>query len=453
MKWRLTGKNQISKIVLGTLACCLSLFVIARFFYLIDLYSVNILFYDNWDFYSVLMSKHSLWQVFSWQYAGPCRAGLGFIFTEVIAKLSGWNIRAETFASGIIVFLAMLLALGLKKRLFKSFSWTDVAIPLMFFTPLQYEFFVNTPNLSHGPVPLLLIIIYCLCLTLPALIPRYLAILATNFLLIYTSFGLFMGAVTPLIFLFEWQSLHRRGSKNESLALLALFASLISLGSFFIGFTFNPAVDNFHFPSSSFGNYVKFIFSLLASYLGIRGSPWIDIFWGYLFSFSLVGLVIFYGWRVIKNPADAKENEQAKNFGLIMVSLALFILIFSVAAAVGRISLGVSPRYIPYLTPAFLAFYLCLLTVKNKSQRILFLTALIILLIMPTLFFNKFYRQWAIDFSQKKKQWKETYLLTEDIKQTDRQTNFWIYPYPEATDLQGKLEYLKAHKLNLYLDR
>jgi hypothetical protein len=69
----------------------------------------------------------------------------------VSLDLTHWNTRAESLALGAVVFLAMVFAFFLKKRLFgKAISFPDVAIPLIFLTPAQYEtFFRNTVSCSR----------------------------------------------------------------------------------------------------------------------------------------------------------------------------------------------------------------------------------------------------------------------------------------------------------------
>ena len=47
-------------------ALTLSLLVMIRWWYYINNYSVNILFWDQWDFYDAFFESHNLWEVFRW---------------------------------------------------------------------------------------------------------------------------------------------------------------------------------------------------------------------------------------------------------------------------------------------------------------------------------------------------------------------------------------------------
>ena len=118
----------------------LSILVVVRWWYYIDSYSVNILFWDQWDFYNALFDKKNMWELFHMQF-GPHRMGVGFIFTKAIASFSGWNTRAEDFAIGGVVCLAMVVALVLRTKLGPRLCWTDIAIPLIFLTPIQYRIY------------------------------------------------------------------------------------------------------------------------------------------------------------------------------------------------------------------------------------------------------------------------------------------------------------------------
>ena len=223
--------------------------VTIRWFYLINQYSVNLLYWDQWDFYQPLFGGDNIWEVFRWQH-GPHRQGIGFVVTRFLADFSGWNTRVDAFAIGMTIFVAMGLALALEARLFGALNWNDILIlPVLFLTPLQFEIFANTPNLSHGAMPLLLIILYCLTLTLPGVLLRSSSIVLLNFGLVYTGFGLFVGLITPIYFLSEAIFAHqKKNGLGLTIFLAGFLISVLTLGSFFIDYNFIPAAPNFQFP-------------------------------------------------------------------------------------------------------------------------------------------------------------------------------------------------------------
>ncbi len=156
-----------------------SLFFAARLFWQVSHYAVNISFYsDQWDFNDC---RHGFFQsgaltlgdvqLAAWSAPPRPRRAL---FPKLLEPHFRWNSRIEAFLATAIVVTAAVCALYLKKRLWGPLSHSsDIAIPLMFFTPAQYENLWITPNFAHGPFPLLLVVVYCLALTCQHRVTRY----------------------------------------------------------------------------------------------------------------------------------------------------------------------------------------------------------------------------------------------------------------------------------------
>jgi hypothetical protein len=433
------------------LAIAFSLLVLARWWYYINTYSVNILFWDQWDFYNAFFERKNLWELFRWQH-GPHRMGVGFIITKLIVLLSGWNTRVEAFAIGGIVFLALVTALALRAKLGPRLTWTDAAIPLIFLTPVQYEIFAGTPNMSHGAVPLLLIM-YCLVWMAGRGPVRYATVLTLNFLLIYTGFGVFVGMITPCLFGMEAchaQRAHDR--KGLGLALIGVVVSLLSAGSFFVGYQFAPAVDNFQFPIREWWLYPQFMALMLANFCGIKGVTALSYVVGFLILSLMIILVLIHVVRALRPRVTISESTADAAIAVLMT----FTLIFCANTAIGRISLGLSAaqssRYVTYLIPGYLGIYLWLVALQPDTMRCFLLITAIAGLIAASFPLREADRNTLNWYMEGKTHWKTSYLQTEDIKAATRAANFPIYPSPELTHLKQKLEYLKREKLNLYLD-
>lgn len=195
------------------------LFIILRWFFLIDKYSVNIIFFDQWDFMGGLFEDKGAWELFSWQH-GPHRQGVGFFLTKLTADLSGWNTRVECFMIGLVICLAAIVALFLKRRLTGNVTAFNIAIPLLYLSPLQFELFANTPNVSHGAMPLLLITLFCLCWTITNIMLRYFLCAIINLMTIYTGFGVFIGCIVPFLFLSEIVFAFRRKDKKRKISAI-----------------------------------------------------------------------------------------------------------------------------------------------------------------------------------------------------------------------------------------
>ena len=431
-----------------------SVILAARLFLLVSRNAVNIFYTDQWDFYdATLFQKHPLWEIFRWQY-GPPRLGLGPLISKLLEPYFRWNSRGEAFLATAIVTAAAVAALYLKTRLWGRLRWFDLAIPLIFFTPAQFESLWITPDLAHGPLPLLLIVLYCLALTCESTIARYTLALILNFVAIYTGFGLLIGFITPLWLLLDYYSRREAGqSANWLLVLLAL--SLASLGSFFVGYRLDPDAQCFSLQPHGVARYLNFAMLMLAHFLGARSSrPFV---WGLLGGALLAAMLLVvasFGRRFWKRRGYADGN-------LIPAVLAGYGLIFCFATAYGRACFGpyvaFSSRYTEYVELGMLGLYLYALGLHapgflgpwaRKALPVL-------LLIFLTMGAGAIQREDLSDmryYLSAKESWRKCYLKTEDIRGCDEAVQFTIYPVAERTGLKEKLEYLKRTKQNLYSD-
>ncbi|HPM43749.1 MAG TPA: hypothetical protein PLV52_07945, partial [Candidatus Omnitrophota bacterium] len=254
------------------------------------------MFWDQWDFFDAFFGKNSIWDIFAWQH-GPHRQGLGLILTKAIGQLSGWNTRIECLTIGGLVFIAMCLAIALKKRLLGRISWADVVIALIFLTPVQSEIFAMTPNMSHSAIPLMLIVLYAMAWTIDRLSIRYISVLSLNFLLIFTGFGLSVFAVTPLLFAIDMIKARRDKNDIWSLsAFLAFAVSVLSCASYLAGYKFDPGVSGFGFPVEGFWTrYPRFILSLLANFLQFKAGYAASTMWtGFIIFASMVSICLAF---------------------------------------------------------------------------------------------------------------------------------------------------------------
>jgi hypothetical protein len=419
----------------------------ARLFRLVHRYAVNIFFWDQWDFYNAtLFEHHSLWQMFRWQH-GPHRQGVGAILSRIIEPLFHWNSRAEAFIAWAIFVLAALLALYVKKRLYGPLNYCDAIIPLLFLTPLEYESLFGSTNLSHGPLPILLLMIYCL----GWIYESYAWLLLANFLLIYTGFGFFVGVITPILLTFNYV----RGKRADPPAsfpvfLTALFIALASLASFFVGYKFDPAAECFRPFSSPLLGYLHYVNLIFANFSGIRGIGLLPTLVG---SLIVLWVVVALVALLAAIPAAEAESGHPK---LVGSALLMFSLLFCASAALGRLCLGLetaqSSRYIPYLIPAFLGLYFFALGYRSAIAKAVCIIPLFVIAASATLVIRIGDRSMMAQYQRVKNDWRQCYLQRHDIGQCDALTGNKIYPWPNP-QLKDKLDYLEQNKLNLYAAR
>jgi hypothetical protein len=186
--------------------------------------------------------------------------------------------------------------------------------------------------------------------------------------LIYTSFGVLVGIITPVLVTIECINLYRKRQARHLLISLGVLAlSLLSSGSFFIGYRFLSGMDNFQFPHPQFWNYPRFMALAFAHFLEVKGIGFFPL---------LIGLTVFLTVIVIGGLhfkqlfGDKKPN---RDVSLVVATLLTFSVLFCANMAVGRISLGPwaaqSPRYTIFLVPAYLCLYFHLLTLRRSTKK------------------------------------------------------------------------------------
>jgi len=412
-------------------------------------YSVNILFWDQWDFYTPLLQHASLWQIFNWQH-GVHREGIGLVLDKFVLESTRWNSRAEALFMVGALCAAAVVALRLKQKLFGSpgctnLEYSDIAIPCLFLTFAQMEAFVGAPNPSLSAVPEFLLGLYCLAWMLPKPIARYAAVLALNFLLLYSGYFLFMGAVTIGVLLFDLRRAFRTESGLPSFPAAALLVAAASLAGFFYHYRWAPNVPCFHFPDAHPLNYPWFIGLMMSYFFGLRTVLLASVAGSFL-ALVAFAILIWHGVRLWRN----REWSAAD---LTVVILLSFSLLFAANAAVGRVCLGMPEaaqfsRYMGLLVPAYLAIYFHLLTWRKGAFRTALLAVFVIAFIPAAVRMPNGYSPQLV--SDGKQAWKTCILQIGNIDYCDRATGFPVYPDPRRTQLLEKLQFLQKNRLNLY---
>jgi hypothetical protein len=382
---------------------------------------------------------------------GPQRQGVGGVLLSLIYPLSGWSVRVEVFVAVGLVAISCLLALVVKGKLFGRFHWADSVIPLAYFTLLQYEIFVGTPNLAHGPVPILLITLTAFVLTLKNQKVRNALLVLLVFLTTYTGFAIFSGLVVmSLLFLFSIKS----KSMGERLwNVIPLILSIAIFGTFFINYLHAPAVDCFQFPHPKPLQYLEFAFLQFGT---ACGSPNLITFpHGYypimLFSAGVFAMLFaifsFYAYRTMK-----AMNERS----VVIFYLTLFTLLFLAFTAIGRVCLGLhgasASRYITYSIPAMVAIYFGLLAGAPllKLKKWVGNAAIIGLVLLFTMkeisilqsqSTIKWYRDGKIN-------WMNCYLEERNIENCDKKTSYKLYP--DSRIIEEKLKFLEENNLSFF---
>jgi hypothetical protein len=430
-----------------------------RLFVLINNHAVNILYWDQWGYFQPLFEGKRWWQLFGWQI-GPWRLGAS-ILSYLLAELTHWNSRAEAFFIGALVWLAMMAALWLKRRLFGKLVIYDVAIPMIVLTTAQFQAFAGSVSSAPAAFPVFLIVLYCLAWTVEHRLWRYGLVLLLNLLLVYTGYALFMGGVTIALLAVEcWRQ--RAERRDLTVSLFALLAALLTVGSFLVNYDF----DHFHTSVQTPGQpgqrgahaweYPVFASLMFGRFVRMKpdGINWLTYVAGVcgigLFVLSVVALLLH--WRRVLAPKVGRRRVS-----LAIVILLGYELLFVMSTALGRARMGLnvsqSSRFVTLMIPAFLGLYFHLLTLDGWRFRRPALLVFLLLLVPGHLPLGLGENHPASAFSRPKRAWRDCYLRTEDFAKCEAMSELKLLPLEPPSESRKKLDYLKQHKLNLYSDQ
>ncbi len=409
-------------------------------------YSVNLIFWDQWDFYTPLFHNASLWEIFRWEHA-PHREGIGLVLDSFVLRWTHWNTEAEALFMLGVLLLAGVAAVVLKQKLFGSLNYTDWVIPCLFLAYVQLEVLVGEENPSYSVFPELLIALYCLSWTIPARVVRYATVLALNFLLIYTGFGIFMGVVTFGVLLLDLRRALRTDAESPAFSAVALLIAMGSMGSFFYHYRWNPALSC-PIPDPHPIRYPWFVSLLFSYFLGVRTVVWASVLGGVIV-LAVVSILVWHGIRLWRDgvwvPIDVS-----------IVVLLSFTLLFAFNASAGRVCLGLPEaaqfsRYMGLLVPGLLGIYFHLLTWRKGGWRAVATLIFAVALIPATFRTPGGYSPQIVHDG--KQAWSQCIRSYGDIGYCDYTTHFPAYPFPRKTQMVEKLQFLQRNRLNLYSER
>jgi hypothetical protein len=183
----------------------------------------------------------------------------------------------------------------------------------------------------------------------------------------------------------------------------------------------------------------------LARFVGIKHQAVLATTVGLMLLTASIGLAARHGSRLLKLTASDSAS-------LPIFILGGYALIQAAAVAIGRICFGMetsqSSRYMTLLIPAFLSLYFAILAgpAAHKWRK----SALVLLFI--GVFAGSIQRNHKEleGVATARRAWKQCFISTEDADSCTASTGTEIYLPTQHRQLLRKLQYLKAHQLNLY---
>jgi len=406
---------------------------------LVDRYAVNMMYWDQWDFYIPLFQHAGPWAVFTDQH-GPHREGVGLLVTEVLAKLSGWNSRWDAFGVSYCLIAAGGLALVLARRCGVSSVLPLAAVPLLSFNIHEYETFIGPANLSHGGMPVLLLMLYCLAWFIRNARWRWLTLGALTFLLIFTGFGFFAGLLTPPLAIVEAIQASRGGERERAwLAISGLGMSAVSWALFLHDYYFLNLVPS---GPASIGQILCFLSLMMDKFFGVPGFGPASVGFGMTVALVVALIGVCHARKVLLR--GVAENPRST----VLFCLTTYALIYCFVTAYGRAAGNpAASRYVPLTMPAGLAIFLVLAGVGGRLQSAFLGIAYAVLLAIGTTHLQSAEMESIRFYSQGRQAWKAAYLATHDEAKADAASHFAVFPRP----VPERLKYLEEHRLNLFL--
>jgi len=399
--------------------------------------AIELLVWDQWDFWTPLFTGAGPWACFRWQH-GPHRQGLGGLVLWVTATLSGFSVRTEAIVSSFIIIAGAGIFLLFVRKTRGSLDFLDVVFPFILLNGLLPNALVRFPNPAHGPVPFLLLCLIPFCLRIESIRIKATTAAFLTVACMYTAFALCM---VPL--LLTWQVLETiRSSKNRASMTLALASSVLGVASFFIDYTPNSANPNFA-KIPTILEYVQYVLLVLGRPFVSQPLNGFDIGKAFVIASSMPVAAMWGFRRLLTRPSD--------KLGAACFLLSGFTIVFATAAAVGRASMGVGTalswtRYIPYVLPGT-----ALLVLVLRERTPVRTGRLVLCLLAASLVANELSDDFLEDPLGKVRQKRITCIQMlrsgEPVGPTIQLGDVLLYPDP---NLSAKIEFLRVNKLGLF---
>ena len=407
-------------------------------------YSLNVLFWDQWDAYLPLFRGMDIISAFRLQH-GVHRMGLGILLDGLVLWLTRWDGVALSYLMAVVLIATGVVAIVGTARLFGRLVHADIALPLLLVSFRPYESIVIVPLSSASILPLFLLVCIALILSVELASIRWLLCGLLIPALVFTGYGVCVGPVLVAL------AIGLVGRPRGIVGSIVILGSLIASYVWFLkDFRMAANVPNFVFPHPRPWEYLTFIAIMYANLAGLKGVSCIVIVVGIIIG-VLVGVATCanYYWLF-------RERYNSAVMASCFV-LGGFSLTYAALTAVGRISLGLgagqASRYVTLLLPSLVALYWTSRQLYAAGRIRAPLWGIVGFALLVNLGMTG--ADWAeLDhFYRGKRAWAIGYLRGEDIEQAEALSEFQIHPDPVGTGLGQKLAFLKTHGLNMFNGR
>lgn len=400
---------------------------------------------DQWDTLRPLFQQEGPLACFLQQH-GPHRLGLGGLVNWYLYNATGWDVRAESWASLVTLTLAAGAVVGLAVRLRGRLSWSDAAFPLLLLSPIQWETMLLTPFLAHSILPLLLVLLLALAWTIEAPGWRVFSVVLLGGVALFTGFGLCGAAASGGLALLFWLRPATSAGTTRRQATWLLALALLALGLFALHYRWEPAVPGWRFPVSNWWDYARFPALMFTSLLGWRAiTPASTAVGAGLLALCLLA------WSgatlaLCRRTAGARNRAVWLLIGTSMIYAAL--------TAVGRLPIGLAEvwRHPTLLLPAVCGLLLAAEAwTENRPAWLRQGGALLGLALAGVIWGDLQPERNAAAIAYGKMRWVGAYLHTRDLAAANRAARYEVYsPAPAAPVIAERLRWLERHRWSFF---
>jgi hypothetical protein len=428
--WRFPARRLlIASVLVLTLTIAMG-----RLAYIVQVYSSEVFAWDQWDFLTPLFEPRGITEILTWQH-GPHRMGVGLPLMLLVERGTDWNAAAIAWLNLCILSLAAIVAVAVKYRIAGNLSISDAVIPWVCLNSSQWDILAGVPDASHGPLPLLLLLLFVLVFMTEPSWPRAATLMLLSIAAVYTGFGAILGVLAPVAILSDI-----RTDTNRYRPWIICAVVLSSLGSFFVGYHSKPGPCLSGRRPGDLGDLVAFPVMMFARAVGATRSSSPLVILGMIAGVCVSVVTVWSGrWLAGK----------ARNRAMIALwVLGAFSVLFVTATTIGRYcfgsSGGLASRYVPYMVPGLLATFICG-AVKwecaSATARRGAIGALAIYLAADVWPRSVDYRQMAYQRDGKAR-WAKC-IRDGGRAAACQGKGFYIHPHPKRSNLDGKIDAMR----------
>jgi len=412
----------------------------------VEHYAVNVVFWDQWDFYAPFAGD-TLWHDFDHQQ-GSHRMGLGLLLGRLLVRCSHFNTRWDAFAVNFLLMGAAILAAPLARLCGVRSPVALITIPPLFLNRSQFEQFICAADVSPAAVPLLLLMLLCLSLFIRSNALRLTAVALLSFVLIFTGYGFFAGTVATVLLAIDITYQVRSANLKRALpSATALLFILATFWLFFCNYSMDVATAGTRLSGPRLIDYVNCLAGILSHNFAVRGGYAVTLIFGLSTFLGVVPLCASHA-RCLLNDGVHHRPKHAAIFCLSAFSLLYCGNIVFGRTARGWHDVAITSRYITLLIPLGLAIFLQFGTCRDPRLAKFLCVAFALWISYGAIALNA--REWkqVAHFHNGQVAWRAEYRLSHDEDSANSAAHFKVYPSSHV--ITDRLRYLQDHQLNLF---